>query len=862
MGLSSQVLADGADVLLELFPSDNGSNQNKGSNQDKRPDPSRQSVTGAGAEDNGPDAGEPIRWVEVLVDRPGNLEAYTYRLPAHLETVQPGDVLAVPFGSQVVSAIALRCLDVLPEQLEASKIRSVEDIVATGLLPAHLRLLLQQVARYYVTPLQQVVRTVLPPGILARAQRRICLDERDRQSTLFDPSLSTPARAILELLQDQKQGDLSWRYVRQRVKNAAQGLRDLQRLKLARSYWKDGKTVAAKTQQAVTLCTGLLDEAALTARQAEVLAILRRLGGEVWLAELVAAAKTTRAVVQALERKGYVAIAPREKLRSPAASEVSRDAAKSLTAAQAAAVDAIATAPASTILLQGVTGSGKTEVYLQAIARRLDGRQSALVLVPEIGLTPQLADRFRARFGDRVLVYHSSLSVGERFDAWRLMLDGGPYVIVGTRSAVFAPISNLGLIVLDEEHDDSFKNDRSQPCYHARTVAQWRSQQEDCPLVLGTATPSLETFTSVVGDPQRHLVLPDRIGSKPLPPVEVVDLRAELEKGNRSVLSGTLRSALEDTLKSGQQAIFFLPRRGYSTFIQCRSCGLAMTCPHCDVSLTYHQVGYELRCHYCGYRTRKPNTCPSCHSVYFKEFGTGTQRVCDKLQAEFPELRILRFDRDTTRKKDSHRLILDKFRNGEADVLVGTQMLTKGIDIPEVTLVGVLAADGLLNMADFRAGERAFQLLTQVAGRAGRGDVPGRVILQTYLPDHPTIAHVQSYQYDTFAAMELEQRQELGYPPFQRLICFRISSEDRAAAEAFSEKVANFLSNRGWGDVLGPCPAQVERVAERWRWQVLLKEPVDTAWDLDRLATGLLPLPQRVPANVRMSIDVDPLRLL
>ncbi len=842
-------------MLLELFPSDDGLKP-----ATPRPNRSPGLKEGAGEiSENVPRTS--ARWVEVLVDRPGNLDAYTYKLPAELDFVQPGDVLAVPFGSQVVSAIALRCLDTLPEHLNVSQIRAVEDSVATGLLPAQLRSLLHRVSQYYVTPLQQVVRTVLPPGILARAQRRICLDSRDRQSALFETSLSTPAHAILELLQGQKQGDLSWRYVRQRVKQAATGLRELQRLKLVRSYWKDGKTVAAKTQQAVTLCSGHVDDD-LTTRQAEVLTVLRRLGGEVWLSELAAAAKTTRSVVQALETKGYVAIAAREKLRAPTNPEVGRDAAKSLTEAQAAAVDAIVAAPAGTLLLQGVTGSGKTEVYLQAISRRLDKQQSALVLVPEIGLTPQLADRFRARFGDRVLVYHSNLSVGERFDAWRLMLDGGPYVIVGTRSAVFAPITNLGLIVLDEEHDDSFKNDRSQPCYHARTVAEWRSEQEGCPLVLGTATPSLETFTSVVGDAQRHLVLPERIGAKPLPPVEVVDLRAELEKGNRSVLSTTLRSALEDTVRSGQQAILFLPRRGYSTFIQCRSCGLAMTCPHCDVSLTYHQVGHELRCHYCGYRTHKPSTCPSCLSVYFKEFGTGTQRVCDKLQKEFPELRILRFDRDTTRQKDGHRRILDKFRNGEADVLVGTQMLTKGIDIPEVTLVGVLAADGLLNMADFRAGERAFQLLTQVAGRAGRGDFPGRVILQTYLPEHPTIAHVQSYSYDTFAAMELEQRQELGYPPFQRLMCFRISSEEQAAAEAFSEKVANFLSDRGWGDVLGPCPAQVERVAGRWRWQVLLKEPADSGWDLDQLETALRPLPQRTAANVQLSIDVDPLRLL
>ncbi|MGK7906933.1 MAG: primosomal protein N' [Synechococcus sp.] len=802
----------------------------------------------------------PTQWVEVTIDRPGNLESYTYRLPQELENVQPGDILAVPFGSQVVAALALSLLQELPKGLNAAKVKPVEEVMASGLIPPHLQVLLKQVSDYYVTPLAQVVRTVLPPGILARAQRRIRL-QGDRQQ-LLPSELSPQAKALLELLES-RQGDLSWRYLRQRVKHASKGLQELQRKKLVSSYLKQGQTIAPKTQQAVTLChLGGRGDIRLTDRQSEVLAILQRLGGEAWLSELVTAAQTTRTTIKGLEKKGLVAIAAREILRSPSAPDIVRDAAKNLTTAQAAAVELICATDSGRILLQGVTGSGKTEVYLQAISRVLEHQQSAMVLVPEIGLTPQLADRFRARFGERVLVYHSNLSAGERFDAWRLMLDGGPYVVVGTRSAVFAPLSNVGLIVLDEEHDDSFKQDRAQPCYHARTVADWRSQQEHCPLLLGSATPALETFTSVVGDPQRHLVLPERIGAKPLPPVEIVDLRAELEKGNRSVLSGVLRSALEEAVGAGQQAIFFLPRRGYSTFVQCRSCGTAMACPHCDVSLTYHKVGYELRCHYCGYRIRKPNACPECHSMYFKEFGTGTQRVCDKLQQEFPELRILRFDRDTTRQKDGHRQLLEQFRKGEADILVGTQMLTKGIDVPDVTLVGVLAADGLLNMADFRAGERAFQLLTQVAGRAGRGDKPGRAIFQTYLPEHPTIAHVKSYSYDTFATAELEQRQVLGYPPFKRLICCRISSEEGKEAEQFAEKLAQYVGDRVPGELLGPCPAQVERVAGRWRWQVLLKEPSETVWEAAQLAKVLLPLPQRTPKNVRLSIDVDPLRLL
>ncbi|WP_017324141.1 primosomal protein N' [Synechococcus sp. PCC 7336] len=804
-----------------------------------------------------PTEDSPTQWVEAIVDRPGSLDCYTYRLPDRLagDTVQPGDVLAVPFGSQTVGAIALRILDRLPKGLDASQVKDVEDVVATGLLPEELRWLLERVSEYYATSLQQVVRAVLPPGILTRSQRRIRLTAK----AAGEVEIAGVGRSLLELLREKK-GDLSWLFVRRTVKDASKGLRQLQQRGLAESYWQEAKSVKPKVRQVVTLCGD--DSQELTPRQAEVLAALQRLGGELWLSEFLVEAKTTRGVVQALAKKGRVAIAEREMLRSAIAPDVNRDRPKTLTAAQAAAVEAIANASNQTLLLQGVTGSGKTEVYLQAIATVLERQQSALVLVPEIGLTPQLSDRFRARFGDRVLVYHSNLSTGERYDTWRHMLGGEIFVVIGTRSAVFAPIQNLGLAILDEEHDDSYKQDQPQPCYHARTVARWRSQRANCPLVLGTATPSLESYTAVVGDPGRHLVLPERIGAKPLPPIEVVDLRQEFDSGNRSVLSRPLREAIADVQASGEQAILFLPRRGYSTFVQCRSCGYAMTCPHCTVSLTFHQVGQQLRCHYCGYRCPQARACPECQSLYFKQFGTGTQRIVDKVQQEFPQLRLLRFDRDTTRQKDGHRKLLDRFRAKQADVLVGTQMLTKGIDIPEVTLVGVLAADGLLNQADFRAGERAFQLLTQVAGRAGRGDRPGRVILQTYLPEHPTIAHVRSYCYGDFAIAELEQRQALGYPPFRRLICVRVSSQERQKAEEFSLKVAQYLSDRIPGERLGPCPAEVERVAGWWRWQILLKEPMEREWEMAELSPLLLPLPQRTPDRVRLSIDVEPLRLL
>ena len=560
----------------------------------------------------------------------------------------------------------------------------------------------------------------------------------------------------------------------------------------------------------------------LTGKQQEVLAVLRRQGGEIWLADLLQLCRVTSGVVKTLAQRGCVVQQPREVLRSDGGIAIAADQPKVLTADQAQALAAIQQL-SGTALLHGVTGSGKTEVYLQAIAPLLHQGKSALVLVPEIGLTPQLTDRFRARFGNRVCVYHSALSEGERYDTWRQMLTGTAQVVIGTRSAIFAPLPNLGLIVLDEEHDSSFKQDQPAPCYHARTVAQWRSLLENCPLVLGSATPSLESWVTVgesgsrgsspdiqttsttpslhhpTTPPPPHILLslPTRIQNRPMPQIQVVDMRQELHQGNRSLFSQPLRSALSALRDRGQQGILFMHRRGHSTFVSCRSCGLVVMCPHCDVSLSYHQTHADatplLRCHYCNLSQSVPKTCPSCDSIYFKHFGSGTQRVTQELTQEFPDLRVLRYDSDTTRTKGSHRALLTQFAEGEADVLVGTQMLTKGLDLPQVTLVGIVAADGLLHFADFRASERTFQTLTQVAGRCGRGEEPGRVILQTYTPDHAVIQAVQRQDYRAFAEAELQQRSTLHYPPGDRLILLRFTSANSVAVQTAAEQVADAL---------------------------------------------------------------------
>ncbi len=617
---------------------------------------------------------------------------------------------------------------------------------------------------------------------------------------------------------------------------------------------------------------------------------------------------------------GCLVIEPREQLRTAAGPRLAADQPKPLTPDQTTALLYINKSQrGSQFLLHGVTGSGKTEVYLQAIAPRLAAGQSALVLVPEIGLTPQLTDRFRRRFGNQVWVYHSGLSDGERYDTWRQSLKPSkPLVIVGTRSAIFMPLPNLGLIILDEEHDSSYKQDVP-PCYHARTVARWRAELENCPLVLGSATPSLDTWVQCQGlgenqqespvgwalptispkpadspaaaapksplnppmlgksappppvpslphsptpPPWTYLSLPQRVQAQLLPEVTVIDMRDELQDGNRSILSRPLQTALTGMKAEGNQGLLFIHRRGHSSFVSCRSCGHVIMCPHCDVSLSYHQTGSNsamtLRCHYCGYSQGHPKQCPECSSPYLKHFGSGTQRVVNALAETFPDLSCIRFDSDTTRTKGAHRALLTRFAEGRADLLVGTQMLTKGIDLPQVTVVGIIAADGLLYMNDYWASERALQMLIQVAGRAGRGTQPGQVFLQTYTPDHPVVKAVTGHAYEGFIAEEWAQRQMLQYPPAGQMVLLRLSSNDPKAVEqtatTLAEQVMRRLEDTAY-QLLGPAPAPIPRVARRYRWHLLVKGP------LNEPLPNLQDLKHHCPAPVNLTIDVDPLNL-
>jgi primosomal protein N' (replication factor Y) len=795
------------------------------------------------------------QWVEVLVDCPGCSDIFTYKIPDQL-LIKPGDILSVPFGATQLGGIAIRLLTQPDVDLPLEKIREVEDVVSQGFFPPGYWTLLNQVAAYYYTPLIQVIRVALPPGLLGRSQRRLRLTPLGKENLAI--YISPTAQQVINLLQKTPTTDYSYHYIQQKVKAAYRGIRELIRLGLAENYLEPPRLTQPKLQKAVTLLGNHDND--LTTRQKEIVEVLRRQGGEMWQSELLQLCSTSTSTLKALVDKGYIVIEDREILRREQGVTVIGDHHKSLTPAQNNALETINSLTRfAQVLLHGVTGSGKTEVYLQAISPIVEQGKSALVLVPEIGLTPQLTDRFRARFGNKVQVYHSALSDGERYDTWRQMLTGEPQIIIGTRSAIFAPLPNLGLIILDEEHDSSFKQDAPIPTYHARTVAQWRAALENCPLILGSATPSLESWVS---RNHQYLSLPERINSRPLPPVEIVDMRQELKEGNRSIFSRKLQNALEQLEEKQQQGILFIHRRGHSTFVSCRSCGYVLECPHCDVSLAYHHVeaGAQelLRCHYCNYGRLHPPHCPECSSPYLKFFGSGTQRVAQELNKQFPNLKIIRFDSDTTNTKGAHRNLLTKFANGEAHLLVGTQMLTKGLDLPQVTLVGVVAADGLLHLSDYRANERTFQTLTQVAGRAGRGDDPGRVIIQTYTPEHPIIAAVQKHDYQSFCDAELAQRQALNYPPYGRLILLRLSSLDPIQVQNVAQIIATFLSDQEGFEILGPAPASILRVANRYRWQILLKFAPDALPNLP----DWLQVRSLCPSSVSLTIDVDPINIM
>ncbi|MCM3587134.1 primosomal protein N' [Mesobacillus maritimus] len=590
--------------------------------------------------------------------------------------------------------------------------------------------------------------------------------------------------------------------------------------------------------------------------------------GPIELRKLLADTNVSQASVKALVKKGILSEDYMEVYRDPYANrEFKRQDPLPLTDAQEKAIIPILASIEDerheVFLLYGVTGSGKTEIYLQSIQRVLDKGEEAIVLVPEISLTPQMVKRFKQRFGDLVAVMHSGLSAGEKYDEWRKIQRREVKVVVGARSAIYAPFEKLGIIIIDEEHETSYKQEEN-PRYHARDVAIKRASTHRCPVVLGSATPSLESFARAQKGVYTLLNLPKRMNEQPLPTVEIVDMREELRSGNRSMFSESLFEKLQDRLAKGEQTVLFLNKRGHSSFVMCRDCGFVVNCPNCEITLTYHRYQELMKCHYCGHEERVPTTCPECMSDHIRYFGTGTQKVEEELTKLLPEARVIRMDVDTTGRKGAHERLLNAFEDGEADILLGTQMIAKGLDFPNITLVGVLSADTMLHLPDFRSSEKTFQLLTQVSGRAGRHELPGEVVIQTYTPEHYSIELSGSQDYDRFYQQEMMARKLHKYPPFYYLSLITVSHEDLMKVVSVTEKITGFISSRvsRGAVVLGPVASPIPRIKNRYRYQCLIKYKKEP--ELKQTLKAILDHYQQETAsgNLQISMDLNPYILM
>ena len=536
-----------------------------------------------------------------------------------------------------------------------------------------------------------------------------------------------------------------------------------------------------------------------------------------------------------------------------------KDSAKTLTIEQENIIREYINSDDTMFLLKGVTGSGKTEVYMKLVERVLLEGKSAIILVPEIALTPQMIERFKGRFGVNVALFHSKLSDGERFDEWFRVKEGRAKVIVGARSAIFLPAKNLGLIIIDEEHENTYKSEQN-PKYQTKEVAEYLSELKGCKVILGSATPSIETYYRALTGEMKLLELNSRVDNKPMPPMKVIDMRNELKGGNKSLFSRELFIAIQERLKRKEQIILFLNRRGFSTFVSCRSCGYVFKCDECDISMTYHKNGL-LICHYCGKTKREPRECPKCHSKYVKFFGAGTQRVEEEVKKYFNNVRILRMDVDTTRDKHSYERIYNTFKNGEADILIGTQMVSKGLDFKNVTLVGILAADMSINIPDYRAAERTFQIITQVAGRAGRGDKQGEVLIQTYTPQHYSLQYAVNYDYEGFYEKEFTVRAMMKYPPFGKLLLINGTSKKEELLKNFMHKITMMIKPLVEScldiEILGPIPCMISKVKENYRWQIVIKGEFDSYFSKN-IKEILYDENKNVYNDIRISMDINP----
>lgn len=788
------------------------------------------------------------------------------------ERLETGSLVLVPFNSR----LSLGYVVGFPARAEVARLKTIARALdEPPLFDFDTQRLCVWIASHYMSSLSQAFRVVMPPGRSRKVKQYVSLlSSRDDARRALGGRAGTQSDVVEVLSASGGEVDLKVLQKHMGAGKVAPALKALEDAGLlARRFSLTAPAASPRSRKVVRAGdAGEPEVEGLPRRQRDIMKHLLARGGVDFQSDLLRSTGASSASLKSLEKKGLVEVASEEVLRQPRLRDGSADLAPPTpNESQQAAIDRIAGALESgepgVFLLDGVTGSGKTEVYLRSIQRVIEMGKRAIVLVPEISLTPQTLERFESRFRGQVAVLHSRLGPGERFDQWRGVRDGRYKVVVGARSALFAPVSDLGLIALDEEHEPSYKSDTA-PRYHARDVAEVRARMAGAVLILGSATPSFESLEKARAGTYERLLLPARIDDRPLPDVEVVDMRQVGGAGVVPLLSRPLLDALSRTVESNDQAILFLNRRGFANYMQCHYCGHIMGCDECDVSLCYHTRGNMLLCHHCGKRWGVPERCPECGNGPMKSFGAGTQRVEDELTAHLPGVSFIRMDADTTTTKDAHWHMLGAFSRGEAQVLIGTQMIAKGLDIPGVTLVGVINADTALALPDFRASERTYQLLTQVSGRAGRGLRPGRVIVQSYNPAHPAIRAL-SGDPGEFIEAELQARLNARYPPFVELINVMITSPELEAASRSAERMRALLETdlaRTGAVILGPAPAPLSRIRGQYRWHILIKAPeLDAVSERIKLSVArFYEYARSAPAGreVRITLDVDPTSLL
>ena len=831
---------------------------------------------------------------------------FTYSVPSEFQDqVAVGSRVVVPFGKKTLTGVVVDH----PTSPAVANIKPIADALDTApTFSADMLNLTKWIAEYYLAPWGEVLRAATPQGLSIQTTRTATLTAKNVKDALSAlKSSAVSQKAVLLALEKEPTMSVAALQKKTRVRSIHAVLHQLEangwvevREVLGKPTASTKKETVIKTSDAgKTLFdddrdTGLNQKTRLTQKQVLTLRELsdrfETMNEFQSVKSIVQHSDISASVINTLIRKGALEKSEREVYRTSEYDAVEPALALTLNHHQSAALTEIErslqTEKYATFLLLGVTGSGKTQVYIEAIRKVLTLGKTAIVLVPEIALTPQTVRRFKAHFADEVAVMHSQLSVGERYDAWRMAHQGKVKIVIGPRSAIFAPLKNVGLIVVDEEHDASYKQFDSSPRYHGRDVAIVRASQNNAVVVLGSATPSSESYFNAISGKYRLIELPERIDSARLPTIEIVDMtkerkrlydeiKADVQKSKKEFpkhlpavsISGLLRAHITQRLEKNEGVILLQNRRGFSHVVECFDCGYVERCDNCDVSLTYHLIKKDLRCHYCGYVKNAPSICPKCKGTEIRHFSFGTQQVEEELRSTFPNATILRMDKDTTRRRGAHDRILQQFGNKKADILLGTQMVAKGLDFPHVTLVGVISADTQMLLPDFRASEQTFQLLTQVAGRAGRSNLAGEVVIQTLQPDHYSLKHVLLHDFKNFYKEELEYRRELDYPPFSRIVLIEFTGGRENEVQHRARKFADFLlySAKDLFRVLGPADAAIPKIKNQFRKHVVVKDLRDKDPAGAGLRAALHKARQQYEAaglskdrRITMTIDVDP----